>query len=284
MAAALSNRKVKAATVSVDGVRFSNTLPFALIAGPCVIENPNFTVKMAKSLAQLAHKLKVPYIFKASYDKANRSSINGFRGPGLRAGLEILQRVKDEVGCPVLTDVHWKEDVSVVARVVDILQIPAFLCRQTDLLLACGYSGRVVNVKKGQFLAPWDMEQVVRKIESTGNRQIMLTERGASFGYNNLMVDMRSLAVMKTFGYPVIYDATHSVQLPGALKNASGGQREFVEPLSRAAVALGVAGLFTEVHPTPDKALSDGPNSLALGTMAKFLLTMKAIDKVTKSL
>jgi len=269
--------------VTLGRVRFSNRLPLALIAGPCVIENPTFTVMMARSLSTLARQLGVPYVFKASYDKANRSSVASFRGPGLHAGLEVLRRVKDEVGCPVLTDVHSREDVIPASAVVDILQIPAFLCRQTDLLLACGESGKVVNVKKGQFMAPWDMENAVRKLESTGNRQILLTERGVSFGYNNLVVDMRALAVMKSFGYPVIYDATHSVQLPGGLGHASGGQRQFVRPLAQAAVGLGVAGLFCEVHPNPDKALSDGPNSLLLKSMPAFLKAMKALDRVSKS-
>ena len=249
-----------------------------------MIEDAAFTVRMAKRLSAIAKARRMPYVFKASYDKANRSSIKSYRGPGLRKGLDILRRVKDEVGCPVLTDVHWKEDVRLVASVVDILQVPAFLCRQTDLLTACAESGRIVNVKKGQFMAPWDMEHAVRKLEAAGTRQIMLTERGASFGYNNLVVDMRALAVMKQWGYPVIYDATHSVQLPGALNGASGGQREFVEPLARAAVALGVAGLFCEVHPHPDEALSDGPNSLALGQMPRFLKTMQTLDKVAKSI
>jgi 2-dehydro-3-deoxyphosphooctonate aldolase (KDO 8-P synthase) len=197
-------------------------------------------------------------------------------------GLDILRRVKEDVGCPILTDVHWKADVSEVAEVADILQVPAFLSRQTDLLLACAETGKIVNVKKGQFLAPWDMEHVVRKLESTGNRKILLTERGVSFGYNNLVVDMRGLAIMKQWGYPVIYDATHSVQLPGALNGASGGQREFVLPLARAAVALGVAGLFCEVHPNPNRARSDGPNSLFLNQMPSFLKTMQALDQVTK--
>jgi len=270
--------------VTVGGVSFSNRGPLTLIAGPCVIEDAAFTVRLAKSLAGIARQLRLPFVFKASYDKANRSSINSYRGPGLRVGLDILQRVKEDVGCPVLTDVHWKEDVEDVARVADILQVPAFLSRQTDLLLACAETGRVVNVKKGQFMAPWDMEHVVRKLESTGNKKILLTERGVTFGYHNLVVDMRSLAIMKEFGYPVIYDATHSVQLPGALNGASGGQRQFVEPLARAAVALGVAGLFCEVHPQPDKARSDGPNSLALGTMKPFLKRMQTLNKVAKSL
>lgn len=263
---------------------FNNEAPMVLIAGPCVIENPALTMSIAKQLSHLARQRRIPFVFKASYDKANRSSVKSFRGPGLRQGLEILRQVKAEIGCSILTDVHWKEDVEEVARVVDILQIPAFLCRQTDLLVSCAETGKIVNVKKGQFLAPWDMEQVVHKIESTGSRKILLTERGTSFGYNNLVVDMRSLAVMKQFGYPVIYDATHSVQLPGALKNSSGGQREFVEPLARAAVALGVAGLFAEVHPTPEKALSDGPNSLAMASLPRFLSEMQSLDKVVKAI
>ena len=268
--------------VTLGRIRFGNQRPLAWIAGPCVIENADFTVAIAKRLVRLAKKLNVPYVFKASYDKANRSSIKSFRGPGLEKGLEILKRVKEEAGCPILTDVHSIREAEVAATVVDILQIPAFLCRQTDLLLACGRTGKIVNVKKGQFMAPWDMENVVRKLESTGNRKIMLTERGATFGYNNLIVDMRSLAVMKQFGYPVIYDATHSVQLPGGLKTASGGQREFVEPLARASVALGIAGIFTEVHPQPDKALSDGPNSLVEASLPKFLTLLQRLDKVAK--
>src|SRR5258706_274066 len=271
-------------SVRLDGMVFGNDEPLALIAGPCVIEDRAFTVRLAKTLASIARRRRIPFVFKASYDKANRSSIKSFRGPGVRSGLDVLQRVKDEVGCPVLTDVHWKEDVAEVAQVADILQVPAFLSRETDLLLACADSGRIVNVKKGQFLAPWDMEHVVRKLESTGNRKILLTEPGASFGYNNLLVDMRSLPMMKDFGYPVIYDATHSVQLPGALNGASGGQREFVEPLARAAVALGVAALFCEVHPDPPKALSDGPNSLALSGMPEFIKTLQTLDKVAKSI
>lgn len=270
--------------VRVGKVLFGQAKPLALIAGPCVIEDAAFCIGMARKLSSIARQLKMGYVFKASYDKANRSSIASYRGPGLRRGLDILRQVKEAVGCPILTDVHWKEDVTVVAQVADILQIPAFLSRQTDLLLACAETGRTVNVKKGQFLSPWDMEHVVKKLESKGNRKILLTERGATFGYNNLVVDMRSLAVMRQFGYPVIYDATHSVQLPGALRGASGGQREFVAPLARAAVALGIAGLFCEVHPQPEKALSDGPNSLALASIPAFLKTMQSFDKVAKSL
>jgi 2-dehydro-3-deoxyphosphooctonate aldolase (KDO 8-P synthase) len=269
--------------VRVGRVVFGNEKPLALIAGPCVIEDSAFTVRMGKSLASLAAQRKLPYVFKASYDKANRSSIKSFRGPGLRIGLEILRRVKEAVGCPVLTDVHSIQEAHSAADAgIDILQVPAFLSRQTDLLLACGQTGKVVNIKKGQFLAPWDMEHAIKKIESTGNRQILVTERGASFGYNNLIVDMRSLAILKQFGYPVIYDATHSVQLPGALNGASGGQREFVVPLARAAVGLGIAGIFSEVHPEPDRARSDGPNSLALRSMPDFIKVMQSLDKVAK--
>jgi 2-dehydro-3-deoxyphosphooctonate aldolase (KDO 8-P synthase) len=270
--------------VNVDGFRLGNDQPLVFIAGPCVIENQPHALMLARQLSQLARKNRLPYVFKASYDKANRSSIKSYRGPGLFKGLEILRRVKEEVGCPILTDVHETAEVKAVAEVVDILQIPAFLSRQTDLLKACGDTGRTVNIKKGQFLAPWDMEHAIRKIESTGNRKILLTERGTSFGYNNLVVDMRSLAVMKQFGYPVIYDATHSVQLPGALKGKSGGQREFITPLARAAVALGVAGLFCEVHENPDRALSDGPNSLAVKTLPGFLKTVLSLDKVAKTI
>jgi 2-dehydro-3-deoxyphosphooctonate aldolase (KDO 8-P synthase) len=270
--------------VALKGFAFGNTEPLVLIAGPCVIEDSAFTLRIAKRLAGFARARRLSYVFKASYDKANRSSIKSYRGPGIRLGLDILRRVKDEVGCPILTDVHGVGDVEDAAQVADILQIPAFLSRQTDLLLACADTGQIVNIKKGQFLSPWDMEHAVKKVESRGCRKILVTERGASFGYHNLVVDMRSLAVMKEFGYPVIYDATHSVQLPGALNGASGGQREFVEPLARAAVGLGVAGLFCEVHPSPDKALSDGPNSLALAQMPRFIKQMQTLDKVAKTL
>ncbi|MFA5975878.1 MAG: 3-deoxy-8-phosphooctulonate synthase [Elusimicrobiota bacterium] len=271
-------------SVELGHIRFSNEGSLALIAGPCVIEDSTFTVALAKRLARVARERRISFVFKASYDKANRSSGGSFRGPGLERGLATLRQVKEEVGCPVLTDVHCANDVARVAQVVDVIQVPAFLCRQTDLLLACGESGCIVNVKKGQFLAPWDMEQVVRKIESTGNRKILLTERGISFGYNNLVVDMRSLAVMKQFGYPVIYDATHSVQLPGGLGHASGGQREYLVPLARAAVAVGIAAVFCEVHPLPEKALSDGPNNLPLAALPRFVRELQTLDKVAKSL
>jgi len=269
-------------TVSVGSIKFSNENPFVFIAGPCVIESESLVFSTAAKLKALAKKLKVPFIFKSSYDKANRSSVNSFRGPGLKEGLKILSRVRQKLNVPVLTDVHSMEEALFVAEHVDVIQIPAFLCRQTDLLLAAGRTGCVINVKKGQFMSPWEMKNVVQKIESTGNKNILLTERGTSFGYNNLVVDMRSLEVMKSTGYPVIYDATHSVQLPGGKGTSSGGQREFVWPLAKAATALGVAGLFMEVHPHPEKALSDGPNSARLSDVGEQLKTLRELDKITK--
>lgn len=235
---------------------------FFLIAGPCVIENEDLVLKTAEIIARIAAAHKVPLIFKSSYDKANRTAVSSFRGMGMEEGLKILQKVKERVGVPVLSDVHGPEEATAAAEVLDVLQIPAFLCRQTDLLLAAGKTGKVVNVKKGQFLAPWDMANVVEKLESTGNRKIFLTERGASFGYNNLVSDMRSLVIMRRTGYPVVFDGTHSVQLPGGGGKVSSGQREFVLPLTRAAVATGCDGLFLEVHPSPDQAPSDGPNMI----------------------
>ncbi|MDC4206273.1 MAG: 3-deoxy-8-phosphooctulonate synthase [Candidatus Manganitrophus sp.] len=235
---------------------------FFLIAGPCVIENEDLVLKTAEIIARIAAAHKVPLIFKSSYDKANRTAVSSFRGMGMEEGLKILQKVKETVGVPVLSDVHGPEEATAAAEVLDVLQIPAFLCRQTDLLLAAGKTGKVVNVKKGQFLAPWDMANVVEKLESTGNRKIFLTERGASFGYNNLVSDMRSLVIMRRTGYPVVFDGTHSVQLPGGGGKVSSGQREFVLPLTRAAVAAGCDGLFLEVHPSPDQAPSDGPNMI----------------------
>lgn len=235
---------------------------FFLIAGPCVIESEDLVLKTAEQIARIAAAHKVPLIFKSSYDKANRTAVSSFRGMGMEEGLKILQKVKETVGVPVLSDVHGPEEATAAAEVLDVLQIPAFLCRQTDLLLAAGKTGKVVNVKKGQFLAPWDMANVVEKLESTGNRKIFLTERGASFGYNNLVSDMRSLVIMRRTGYPVVFDGTHSVQLPGGGGKVSSGQREFVLPLTRAAVAAGCDGLFLEVHPSPDQAPSDGPNMI----------------------
>lgn len=252
--------------------------PLAVIAGPCVIESKESALKHAARLKEACDRVGVPYIFKSSFDKANRSSGKSYRGPGLEVGLEILAEVKKKIGVPVLTDVHEKEQVGPAKDVIDILQIPAFLCRQTDFVLAVAESRRVVNVKKGQFLAPWDMANVVEKILSTGNEKILLTERGVSFGYNNLVSDMRSLVVMRELGYPVVFDATHSLQLPGGLGHASGGERKFIPYLARAGVAAGVDVLFMEVHEDPDHALSDGPNSLALADFENLLRVVKEID------
>ena len=254
--------------------------PHILIAGPCVIESEAIVLETATAIATIAQELHIPYIFKASYDKANRTSISSFRGLGLSAGLDIFKKVKKEVGVPILTDIHDVQDVTRVAEVVDILQIPAFLCRQTDLLCAAAKSGCVVNVKKGQFLSPWDMSNVVKKLEEAGTTNICLTERGASFGYQNLVVDMRSLPVMRALGYPVIFDATHSVQLPGGGGTVSSGQREFVAPLARAAAAVGCDGFFMEVHPKPEEALSDGPNMVRVKELRGLLVQLQAIWQV----
>ncbi|MGY6632840.1 MAG: 3-deoxy-8-phosphooctulonate synthase [Alkalilacustris sp.] len=268
--------------VDIGALRIANDAPLTLIAGPCQIESAGHARRMAGSLVEICDRLGLGLVFKASYDKANRSSLKGARGVGLDAGLRVLSDIRSEFGCPVLTDVHEAAHCAAVAEAVDVLQIPAFLCRQTDLLLAAGATGRVVNVKKGQFLAPWDMANVADKVAATGNRRIMLTERGASFGYNMLVSDMRALPVMAATGYPVVFDATHSVQLPGGLGTASGGQREFVAPLARAAVAVGVAAVFVECHDDPDSAASDGPNMLPLADMAPFLGRLMALDRVTK--
>jgi 2-dehydro-3-deoxyphosphooctonate aldolase (KDO 8-P synthase) len=251
-----------------------------LIAGPCVIENEQLVLETAFRIAEIAKSLSIPYVFKSSFDKANRSSIHTFRGPGLKEGLAILKKVRDQVGVPILTDVHQVNEAAPAAEVADILQIPAFLCRQTDLLVAAAQTGRVVNVKKGQFLSPKDMSNVVRKLEESGTRKILLTERGSSFGYNNLVVDMRSLPIMKSFGYPVVFDATHSVQLPGGSGTVSGGQREFVVPLASAAAAVGCDGFFMEVHPQPDEALSDGPNMVPLDRLKPLLEHLVRITDV----
>jgi 2-dehydro-3-deoxyphosphooctonate aldolase (KDO 8-P synthase) len=269
--------------VSIGPVQIGGGAPLAVIAGPCVIENRDHTLRVAERAAKIARQAGVPYIFKASYDKANRSSVKAYRGPGLAEGLAILNEVKREIGVPVLTDVHSEEQIGPAADVVDVIQIPAFLCRQTDFLLAAGKSGKPVNVKKGQFMAPWDMKNVCEKVASTGNEQILLTERGASFGYNNLVSDMRSLVVMRGFGYPVIFDATHSVQLPGGLGTASGGQRQFVFPLSRAAAAVGIDALFLETHDNPDAALSDGSNVLELDRLGELLAQVKALDEIARA-
>jgi 2-dehydro-3-deoxyphosphooctonate aldolase (KDO 8-P synthase) len=257
--------------------------PFFLIAGPCVIESETLVFEVAGRMRDIARELGIPYVFKASFDKANRSSRSSYRGPGLDAGLAILSKVKRELGLPVLTDVHEDTPLAEVASVVDVLQTPAFLCRQTNFILAVSSAGRPVNIKKGQFLSPWEMSNVVDKARSAGNEQVMVCERGFSFGYNNLVSDMRGLAVMRATGAPGVFDATHSVQLPGGQGNASGGQREFVPVLARAAVAAGVSGLFMETHPDPAKALSDGPNAWPLDRMRSLLMMLKEIDAAVKS-
>ena len=257
--------------------------PLFLIAGPCVIESAELVNEVAGQLCEITAALGIPFIFKASFDKANRSSVKSFRGPGMDAGLKILDGVRRQFGVPVLTDVHEDTPINEVASVVDVLQTPAFLCRQTDFIVRVSAAGKPVNIKKGQFLSPWEMKSVIEKARTTGNEQLMVCERGFSFGYNNLITDMRSLAVMRETGCPVVMDATHSVQLPGARGNASGGQREFVPVLARAAVAAGVAGLFMETHPRPDQALSDGPNAWPLGHMASLLATLQQLDRIVKS-
>ena len=268
--------------ISIDSIKIGANRPLVLIAGPCVIESEEAALRHAERLLTICNGLSMPLIFKASYDKANRTSIGSFRGPGMKEGLRILAKVKGSLGLPVLSDIHSIEQIAPAAEVLDVLQIPAFLCRQTDLLVAAARSGRVVNVKKGQFLAPWDMKNVAGKLAASGNENIILTERGVSFGYNNLVVDMRSFPVMRSSGYPVVFDATHSVQLPGGQGESSGGQREFVEFLSRAAVATGIDGIFMEVHEDPDKALCDGPNSIPLSELPVLLKKLRAIDAVVK--
>ncbi|MBC6406077.1 MAG: 3-deoxy-8-phosphooctulonate synthase [Rhodospirillales bacterium] len=268
--------------VAIGDLEIANSRPFAAILGPCQIESRDHALFMAESLAKAAGAAGVPFIFKSSFDKANRSSLSGKRGVGLEEGLRILCDVRDALGCPVLTDVHEREQCAPAAEAVDVLQIPAFLCRQTDLLLAAAATGKAVNVKKGQFLAPWDMKNVADKLAAGGNHRILLTERGASFGYNTLVTDFRSLPTMAQTGYPVIYDATHSVQQPGALGEASGGQRGFAPILARAAVAVGVAGLFMEAHEDPDKAPSDGAVMLKLEWVAPLLKELAALDRLAK--
>lgn len=257
--------------------------PFFLIAGPCVIESEALILETAGALKDISSRLGIPFIFKSSFDKANRSSSKSYRGPGMEKGLAILERVSQQLGVPVLTDVHEDTPLQEVASVVDVLQTPAFLCRQTNFIQAVATQGKAVNIKKGQFLAPWDMKNVVDKARETGNEQIMVCERGVSFGYNNLVSDMRSLAVMRETGCPVVFDATHSVQLPGGQGTSSGGQRQHVPVLARAAIAAGVSGLFMETHPDPEKALSDGPNSWPLGQIETLLSSLKEIDQCVKS-
>jgi 2-dehydro-3-deoxyphosphooctonate aldolase (KDO 8-P synthase) len=269
--------------VELGGVRFGAGAPLAVIAGPCQLEGQDHALDIARAMADACAAAGVGYVFKASYDKANRTSLAGKRGVGMEAGLAMLAEVRAQVGCPVLTDVHAPEHCAVAAQAVDVIQIPAFLCRQTDLLLAAGESGAAVNVKKGQFLAPWDMIHVAAKVASTGCDRILLTERGASFGYNALVADMRSLPQMAATGWPVVFDATHSVQQPGGLGGASGGQREFAPVLARAAVAVGVAGVFIETHPEPDAAPSDGPNMIALKEMPALVARLAAFDRLAKA-
>jgi len=256
--------------------------PLFLIAGPCVIESPELTQEIAGRLKEITGRLRIPFVFKASYDKANRSSSASFRGPGIEAGLRVLEGVRRAIGVPVLTDVHEDTPLAEVAAVVDVLQTPAFLCRQTNFIVNTAAQGKPVNIKKGQFLSPWEMQNVVDKARSTGNEHIMVCERGFSFGYNNLVSDMRSLAIMRATGCPVVFDATHSVQLPGGKGAASGGQREFIPLLARAAVAAGVAGLFMETHPRPEEALSDGPNAWPLARMEPLLTTLAELDRAVK--
>jgi 2-dehydro-3-deoxyphosphooctonate aldolase (KDO 8-P synthase) len=257
--------------------------PLFLIAGPCVIEGREFSLETAGRLKEIAGRLGIPFIYKSSFDKANRSSIGSFRGPGMEEGLRILEAVRQQVGVPVLTDIHEDTPLDEVAAVVDVLQTPAFLCRQTNFIVAACSQGRPVNIKKGQFLSPWEMANVVAKARSTGNEQVMVCERGFTFGYNNLVSDMRALAVMRETGAPVVFDATHSVQLPGGKGTASGGQREFVPVLARAAVAAGISGLFMETHPDPANALSDGPNAWPLDRLEALLETLKALDETVKA-
>jgi len=268
--------------VNVGGIKVGGGEPFALIAGPCVIEGEKLTRRVAASLRDVTAELGIPFIFKSSYDKANRTSVRSFRGPGLDKGLKILKAIREELGVPVLSDVHRFEEIERAAEVLDVAQVPAFLCRQTDFVMELARNAKVVNIKKGQFLAPWDMANVVRKVEAAGNRNILITERGASFGYNNLVSDMRSIPILRGIGYPVVFDATHSVQLPGGAGEASGGERAMAVYLARAAAAVGVDALFLEVHPEPDRARCDGPNSLALDSLRDLLRMLQGIDGIVK--
>lgn len=270
--------------VNIKNISVGKGCPLVFIAGPCVIESYESCLKLAEKMKIVFESQKISFIFKASYDKANRTSVNSYRGPGVKEGMKILSDIKKRLDIPVLSDVHCKEDIPTVAGILDVIQIPAFLCRQTDLILSAGKTGKPINIKKGQFLAPWDMKAVVEKIQSTGNEDILLTERGTCFGYNNLVSDMRSLVIMRELGYPVIYDATHSVQLPGGQGNASGGERNMVAPLARAAVATGCDGVFLEVHETPEKALSDASTMLPLKDLSVLLKQVLEIHKVVQTI
>ncbi len=269
--------------VNIRNLTIEEAGPFFIVAGPCVIEDEEATLRVATFLKETGEAMEIPVIFKTSYDKANRTSMDSYRGPGVNRGLEIIEKVKEETGLAVLSDVHEIPQIEKAAKILDVIQIPAFLCRQTDLILAAARTGLPVNIKKGQFLSPWEIEPVIKKVTSTGNRRILITERGTSFGYNNLVVDMRSIAIMKRFGFPVIFDATHSVQLPGGSGTSSGGQREFVEYLARAAVAAGAHGVFMEVHPHPDSAPCDGPNSIPLSQVRPLLGLLKEIHRLVHS-
>ncbi len=268
--------------IVIKNVKIGNNNPLVLIAGPCVIETQTKTFIIARKLKKITSELGIPFIFKASYDKANRTSIKSFRGPGLQKGLDILKRIKKDLDVPILTDVHERQHVHHVARIVDILQIPAYLCRQTDLVLECARTSKPINIKKGQFLAPWDVKNIIDKAESAGNRNILITERGTCFGYNNLVVDMRSLVIMRSFNYPVVFDGTHSVQLPGGYGTASSGQSEFAGFLACGAAGIGIDALFLEVHPDPDSSPSDGSNMLKLDNLAELLERIIRIDKAVK--
>lgn len=271
-------------TVKIGDISVSNDNPMTLIAGPCVMENRDMALRAAEELVKITSDLNIPFIFKSSFDKANRTSIHGARGMGMDAALKVFEEIKKTFHCLIITDVHESEQCSAISEVVDVLQIPAFLCRQTDLLAAAAKTGNAVHIKKGQFLAPWDMKNVCEKVSTYGNEKILLCERGACFGYNRLVSDMRALKVLKGLGYPVIFDATHSVQEPGGLGNATGGKREDVELLVRAALSIGVAGIFIETHFDPDNAPSDGPNMIPLGLMRKFLTSMKKFDELGKQI
>ena len=273
---------MKDVILNISDLRISNNLPFTLIAGPCVIESKNHALEMAKKLTSITNKLGIQFIYKSSFDKANRTSINSKRGLGLEKAIEIFNEIKSTIGCPIITDVHEINQVSVISEVVDIIQIPAFLCRQTDLLIEAAKTNKAVMIKKGQFLAPWDMKNVVEKIIEFGSGGILVCERGVSFGYNTLVSDFRSLPILKSFGYPVVFDATHSVQQPGGLGSKSGGQREFVPVLAKAAVSIGVAALFMEIHQDPDNAPSDGPNMLHLDDLENLLITLAKLDQIAK--
>ena len=269
--------------LKIHNINMGNDLPFVLIAGPCVLESRTHALEMSAAIKEITDKLNIPFIYKTSFDKANRTSIYGVRGVGLKESLPILAEVREKMGCPIVTDVHSSEQCKPVAEVADVLQIPAFLCRQTDLLKAAAETGKTINIKKGQFLAPWDMANVVKKMESFGNQQLMLCERGASFGYNTLVSDMRSLPIMARFGYPIVFDATHSVQQPGGAGASTGGERQFVPILARAAVSVGVAAVFIETHQDPDNAPSDGPNMVRLKDLPQLLLELKEFDRLSKT-